>query len=402
MVVAVVAGRWIPSSAGMKSSCRFSYCLVMSMNAKSLYSMRSTLERTLRVSYPAGAGRIVLRTEQDWERDVESIAVSDDGNTWTFRVRSDQPFVYFKPCLVAASFRWAIGSNGMLLMGEEDRRVCYPFFTTPPMGRFSPLVTFDSTILGRAHRLRVYVPPGYDENTLATYPVVFMQDGQNLFFPDEAFVGRDWEVDRTSETLRTMNATEDLIIVGIYSEDRFRDYTEPGYEPYARSVAEEIVPAVEQRLRVERSRRFRSVWGSSLGGVVSFFTVWEHPDVFGSAVCMSSTFAHRNNLIDRVLEEPARDVGFYLDSGWPGDNYEVTMAMATALISRGWRYGHNLMHLCFPHAEHNEHAWAMRLHLPMQFLNGAVARASRMFAPVLKDEIAPVGEHATPTRPRSQ
>ena len=34
----------------------------------------------------------------------------------------------------------------------------------------------------------------------------------------------------------------------------------------------------------------------------------------------------------------------------------------------------------------------MRLHLPMQFLNGAVARASRMFAPVLKDEIAPVGE----------
>ena len=97
------------------------------------------------------------------------------------------------------------------------------------------------------------------------------------------------------------------------------------------------------------------------------------------------TFAHRNTLIDRVLDEPVRDVGFYLDSGWPGDNYEVTMAMATALVSRGWRYGHNLMHLCFPHAEHNEAAWGMRLHLPMQFLNGAVARASRIGAPVLGD-----------------
>ena len=86
-----------------------------------------------------------------------------------------------------------------------------------------------------------------------------------------------------------------------------------------------------------------------------------------------------------MLAEPARDVAFYLDSGWPGDNYEVTMAMATALVARGWRYGVNLMHLCFPQAEHNEMAWGMRLHLPMQFLNGAVARASRAGTPVLGD-----------------
>jgi hypothetical protein len=40
----------------------------------------------------------------------------------------------------------------------------------------------------------------------------------------------------------------------------------------------------------------------------------------------------------------------------PGDNYEVTMGMTMALVSRGWRYGHNLLHLCFPHAEHDEKA----------------------------------------------
>jgi len=351
------------------------------------------LERTLRIAYPAGRGRIVLRTEFDWETDIEPIAVSEDGNTSTFRVRADQPFVYFKPCLIDGStVRWAIGANNLLLMGEEDRRISYPYFTSPPLGRFSPLVQFPSAILGREHRLRGYVPPGYDENTLAHYPVVYMQDGQNLFFPDEAFLGNDWEVDRTSQTLRTMGAVEDFIIIGIYSEDRMKDYTDPGYVAYGRSLAEEIVPAAQGRLRVQDGRRFRSVWGSSLGGVVSFYTVWQHPDVFGSAVCMSSTFSHRNDLIERVLAEPPRDVGFYLDSGWPGDNYEVTMAMATALITRGWRYGHNLMHLCFPHAEHDEQAWSMRLHLPMQFFAGAVARASRMFDPVLADDIAPIGD----------
>jgi hypothetical protein len=55
-------------------------------------------------------------------------------------------------------------------------------------------------------------------------------------------------------------------------------------------------------------------------------------------------------------------------------------------MSRGWRYGHNLFHLAFPMAEHNEKAWGMRLYLPLQFLNGAVARASRIDTPVLGDD----------------
>jgi predicted alpha/beta superfamily hydrolase len=352
-----------------------------------LYTTRTTLERTLRVSYPMTEGsRLTLRTELDWDKSHEAIAVSDDRNTWTFTVRADQPFLYFKPCLEreGASY-WSIGPNHLLLMGEQDQRICYPFFVTPEYGRFSSLIEFPSAILGRKHKVRVYLPPGYDENTLATYPAIFMQDGQNLFFPDEAFMGREWQVDETSLTLQKMRAAEDFVIIGIHSDDRMRDYTEPGYELYARSLAEEIVPQAQQRLRIGDHRRFRSVWGSSLGGVVSFYTVWEHAKVFGSAVCMSSTFSHRNTLIDRVLDEPFRDVGFYLDSGWPGDNYEVTLAMATALVSRGWRYGHNLLHLSFPYAEHNEVFWGVRLHLPMQFLNGAVARASRVDAPVLGD-----------------
>lgn len=351
---------------------------------KRLYKTDTTLKRTLRISYPAGEGRLILRTEQDWDRDIEAVAVSEDGNTSTFEVEADQPFIYFKPCLVrGAEFHWAVGSNKLLLMGEEGKRVSYPFFLSPDRGRFSPLIELSSSILDRVHQLRVYLPPGYDENILSSYPVAFMQDGQNLFFPEEAFLGRDWEVDQTSQTLRWMNAVEDLVIVGIQSGDRMREYTRPGYELYARSLVDEIVPVAQRLLRLVDDRRYRSVWGSSLGGVVSFFSVWQHPDVFGAGVCMSSTFSHQDNLIERVLNEPKPDVGFYLDSGWPGDNYEVTMGMAMALVSRGWRYGHNLLHLSFPFAEHDETAWGLRLHLPMQLLNGAVARASRAYDPVL-------------------
>lgn len=357
------------------------------MAKERLYKTNTTLERTLRVSYPAGKGRVVLRTEQDWEKNIEPVAVSEDGNTSIFQLRADQPFLYFKACLVQeGEVHWSQGPNKLLLMGEDDKRIAYPYFSSSDRGRFSRLIEFPSKILGRTHQLRVYLPPGYDENTLALYPVAFMQDGQNLFFPEEAFLGHDWEVDKTSQTLRKMSAVEDFIIVGIYSGDRMSEYTAPGYESYARSLSEEIVPEAQRLLRIGNHRRYRTVWGSSLGGVVSFYAVWQHPEVFGTAVCMSSTFSHKDNLIERVLSETPPDVAFYLDSGWPGDNYEVTIGMAMALVSRGWKYGLNLLHLCFPLAEHDESAWGLRLHLPMQFLNGAVARASRSGSPVLGDK----------------
>ena len=356
-----------------------------SVKKEKLYKTSTTLKRKLRVAYPAGKGKIVLRTENDWDKDIEPVSVSEDGNISVFRIEADQPFLYFKPCLITedAVYHWSVGTNKLLLMEEDEKRISYPFFFGSDKGRFSELYEFPSEILGRTHYLRAYLPAGYDENTLATYPVAFMQDGQNLFFPDEAFLGNTWDVDDTIWQLESMNAAESLVIIGIRSADRMYEYTSPGYEAYARSLAEEVVPQAQKLLRLVDNRRFRSVWGSSLGGVVSFYTVWQYPKIFGVAVCMSSTFSHKDDLIERILNEPKKDVAFYLDSGWPEDNYEVTMAMAMALASRGWTYGYNFLHLCFPNAQHDEMSWGMRLHLPMQFLNGSVARASRLGKPVL-------------------
>ncbi|MGZ5552259.1 MAG: alpha/beta hydrolase [Chthoniobacterales bacterium] len=357
-------------------------------STRKLYKTGTLLKRTLRIAYPVESGGVVLRTELDWDKNVEPVSVGSD-SIWTFEVEAYHPFLYFKPCLLDnGQLHWAQGDNQLLIMTEDDRRISYPYFSGSEYGRFSPLITFDSPILGREHRARVYVPPGYDENTLAQYPVAFLQDGQNLFFPDEAFQGRDWGVDTTHWQLRSMGAVDDIILVGLYSgAERMEEYTKPGYELYGRSLVEEIVPAVEARLRVRSGRRYRSVWGSSLGGVVSFYTVWQHPDTFGAAICMSSTFSHKDDLLERVLTEDPPDVAFYLDSGWPEDNYETTVGMAMALISRGWRWGHNLFHLAYPFAKHGEADWAMRLHIPLQMIAGSVARYSRMASPVLSGEL---------------
>jgi hypothetical protein len=114
---------------------------------------------------------------------------------------------------------------------------------------------------------------------------------------------------------------------------------------------------------------------------VSFFLAWEWPDVFGRAGCLSSTFGYRDDLFERVQSEEKRDVSFYLDSGWPGDNYEITLSMAMALVSRGWVFGRDLIHFAFPLAGHDENAWGLRLHLPVQIFSGIVRHASQVLHP---------------------
>lgn len=322
---------------------------------------------------------MVLRTELDWESDLEPVEVSDDGETSTFALEARKPFLYFKPCLRngEGGVRWSVGPNMLVLMTSEGVRDVFPYFEGSSHGSFTPVVEHDSGVLGRKHLVRVYLPPGYHENPLRRFPVLYMQDGKNLFFPDEAFGGQDWQVDRALHLLDAMNAVDRAVVVGIHSGDRMGEYTKPGYEAYARSIVEEVKPEVDRKIRTLGSPRETGVVGSSLGGVVSFYMAWEHPDVFGYAACMSSTFSHADDLVERVLSEPKHGTKFYLDSGWPGDNYEVTLAMAVALSSRGYRVREDFLHLVFPLEEHDEQAWGRRLHIPLQLGLGHVTTAAR-------------------------
>ena len=102
-------------------------------------------------------------------------------------------------------------------------------------------------------------------------------------------------------------------------------------------------------------------------------------DVFGNVACLSSTFSHRDDLIRRVRHEPLgarQKLKIYLDSGWPGDNYEATLTMAAALISRGFRFGRDFLHCAFPLGKHQEQDWGGRCHLPIQFFCGHPRRLS--------------------------
>ena len=77
---------------------------------------KNNFKRTIRICYPAGTGTLVIRTDLDWGRDVNPVAVSSDGNTATFEIEAQQRFVHFKPCLIKnGSLHWAVGPDNLAL-----------------------------------------------------------------------------------------------------------------------------------------------------------------------------------------------------------------------------------------------------------------------------------------------
>lgn len=325
------------------------------------------------VTYPMTTGRLLLRTQSDWDKDIEPVHADYGGAT--FDVPFTTPTLAVKPCLVDGdTFMWSAGPDYVLTAHDPDPQL-FPFFRSPVRGRVSDVMHIDDET--GTHAFRIYYPPGYHENTLLRFPVVYMQDGKNLFFPEEAFSGDEWEVDETMDRLDDMNAIRKTLVIGVAPVDRMREYTMPGAVAYGRFMVETLKPYVDAELRTRPGPGTTVVMGSSLGAVAAFRLAWDHPEQFGKAACLSGTFGHQSDLYESIATSPRRPVEFYLDSGWPRDNCNDTNAMRDLLVSRGWRLGIDLMHFTFPDAIHHERAWAGRLHLPFQFLLGRAWAASR-------------------------
>lgn len=329
----------------------------------------SRYRQEIRVHYPTRTAEIALRTEHDWDANVPPI--SQVNGLSEFAIETERPFFYFKPVLLhKTETQWARGENSLAIATSDTPLEIYPYFREENRCSVCELMPPLASPAGIAHRFRVFLPPGYHENLLKRYPVLYMHDGHNLFFKEEAFVGNTWRTDEILNLLDKMNAIEEVIVVGIFPNDRMTEYTQPGYEDYGRFLAEKLKPVIDQKYRTLPEPANTAVMGSSLGGVVSFYLGWERPDVFGKVACLSSTFGYHDDLLERVSAEPKRNIQIYLDSGWPADNYEPTRCMRDRLIWKGYEPGSNLLYLAFPNAKHEENAWADRSPIPFQFLFG--------------------------------
>jgi predicted alpha/beta superfamily hydrolase len=218
----------------------------------------------------------------------------------------------------------------------------------------------------------VWLPPDYETDKKPRYPVVYMHDGQNVFDPATSSFGVDWQIDETADALIKKKSIPPLIVVGIYNtSDRFKEYT-PGEKGnnYVNFIVNTVKPFIDSTYRTKRDRKNTIVGGSSAGGIISFMIVWEHPETFSKAICMSPAFKSPSSLsmnFDYVKivagSKKREDIFFYIDNGGVGLESQLQPGideMISTLKVKGYKEQKDFVYLVDPAARHSEADWAKR------------------------------------------
>ncbi len=222
----------------------------------------------------------------------------------------------------------------------------------------------------------VWLPPGYTKNPEQRYPVLYVHDGQNAFDPATSFLGADWQIDEVADRLVREGKMQEIIVVGIWnSEDRREDYSDtPKGRAYMRFIVEKLKPFIDREYRTQPEREHTAVMGSSMGGLISFLLVWNYPQVFSEAACLSPAFVYHDFDATPAVEEydgPDKRIRIYLDNGGVGLESELQPGcdkMLRVLQEKGFRLGENLEWFRDAGAEHNEMAWSKRVWRPLLFM----------------------------------
>jgi predicted alpha/beta superfamily hydrolase len=169
-----------------------------------------------------------------------------------------------------------------------------------------------SRIFRNTRTVRVWLPPAYDSSGATRYPVLYMNDGQNLFEPATAFAGVDWRVGATAERLINADRVPPMIVVGIDNtgKDRVREYIPyrsqdprvpgPQGKRYPEFLLREVMPLIEKYYSVAKGPEHTGLGGSSLGGLITLYTQLASPGVFGRLLIESPSLWVANR---KILEE---------------------------------------------------------------------------------------------------
>jgi predicted alpha/beta superfamily hydrolase len=340
---------------------------------------------TLRVHYPAGSHTITLRGSNlpySWNAGVPLTPGPDD--TWTLTTAAITAPLQWKPLLDDTT--WSQGPNYYVTPGASVD--IYPHFTTTA-GSWSLAFQYTSTILGNTRGIYVYIPPSYNENTDASFPVVYMHDGQNLFDPAASFSGVVWQINTAMDNGAADGSIAEAVVIGIdNTPNRIAEYT-PVPDPtvdaggaigaeYIEALIEELKPQIDSMYRTIPDRAHTFMMGSSLGGLITAYAGVVRSDVYGAVGALSpSTWWDNDWIIGEVGTipmQPQRAIRVYVDSGNAGDptdDDEADTAMLAAEYETvGYVMGTTLDYWVQNGGEHNETYWAQRAPVALGFVVG--------------------------------
>ena len=295
----------------------------------------------------------------------------------------------------ARSGRYRVQVRG--LAGTVLSEECVVTVTPATAGRIETLPPLASRFVA-PRRVDVWLPPGYDTNSGAHYPVLYMHDGQNIFDPVTSYGGVSWEVDQALCRLLQAGKARPAIIVGVWNTGlgRFPEYMPQKAvtggslalyaggpviatdticsDAYLKYLATELKPLIDRTYRTQPEAANTLVMGSSMGGLISAYALVEYPGIFGAAGCVSTHWPVGDGVVIDYLAKHLPKPGshkWYFDFGTAtlDAGYEpYQRRMDAVLRAAGYTEGRDWLTRKFSGAEHSERSWRERVDIPLTFL----------------------------------
>ena len=233
-----------------------------------------------------------------------AVALIGDFTDWDkqapIQVENNQPISLTLPRGAWVEYAWLDAAGKPFADPDNPQKSLNPWWSYPrvaEVGRYPqhPLwageAPSDPARRGEAHRLSwegtvfagkrrgyVYTPPGYD--AAQVYPVYYVQDGVAFY--------RTGKLGELLDRALAQGLIAPAVLVFAEPLDRNDEYYLS--DRYFDFLMSELLPQIEDEFSVSREAAGRGLWGASLGGLISLYTAWQHPEVFGRVISHSGAF----------------------------------------------------------------------------------------------------------------
>lgn len=179
---------------------------------------------------------------------------------------------------------------------------------------------FEIPQLNKTRKVWALLPHDYDSSN-ETYPVMYLQDAQNLF-NEEASYG-NWEIDKKLAVMAEYKIGKIIIIAIEHAEEeRIREYNvgktilgKGQGKQYLKFITETLKPFVDTNFRTKPERQHTGIGGSSMGGLISVFCGLIYPKVYGKLMIFSPSLWVVPKLTIDSENENNDDTKIYLYAG---------------------------------------------------------------------------------------
>ncbi len=245
------------------------------------------------------------------------------------------------------------------------------------VGTVKRLADFESPQLGNRRDLFVYLPPSLGAASDRRYPVLYMQDGQNIFDDALSFAG-EWAVDQTLEAAAPEGLEAIVVAVPNMGTARMDEYL-PFHDAklgggrghdYVAFLADTVKTRVDADFPTLPDQQSTGVMGSSMGGLISLYAFFDRPDAFGFVGAMSpALWPSGHRALHELDERPNVGGRMYVDvgtrEGW-GELRDVRR-LRKLLERKGYSREENLLYIRERGGHHREAAWRRRFRRAVEY-----------------------------------